>query len=137
MGFKIGEKLRGGEVFLLKGDLGFGKTNFVKGVVAGVGIKDEVTSPSFTITNVYKGNKLNIHHIDFYRLPDAGLMKHEIQEIIQDNSNIIFIEWPGVIEEHLPKGYIDILISDMGDTVRQFEIKYPKEKDYVLAGIKK
>lgn len=137
MGFRIGEKLKGGEVFLLKGDLGFGKTNFVKGIVAGVGIEDEVTSPSFTITNVYKGAKLNIYHIDLYRLPDAGLMKHEIQELIQDNSNIIFIEWPGAIEEYLQKNHVDISISDMGETARQFEIKYPKEKEYLLAGIKK
>jgi len=135
LGLKIGQKLQGGEVFLLQGDLGFGKTRFVKGVVEGAGIDEEVTSPSFTITNLYKGNEINIYHIDFYRLTEAGVMLHELKEITKDKSNVVLIEWPEIVKDKLPIDYIEIIIEDMGDTKRQFTIKYPEEKKYLFEGL--
>jgi|SRR5215471_4221877 len=90
---EIGERLKGGEVFLLKGDLGAGKTVFAKGLAAGLGIAPaEVTSPSFTLINVYQG-RLRLCHIDLYRL-DAGL--HEelgMNEILEEKEAVVVIEW--------------------------------------------
>jgi tRNA threonylcarbamoyladenosine biosynthesis protein TsaE len=89
----LGEQLAGGEVFLLKGDLGAGKTVFAKGLGAGLGIaSSEVTSPSFTLINVYEG-RLRLYHIDLYRL-DAGL--HDelgLSEILDDRRAVVVIEW--------------------------------------------
>ena len=90
---KIGEQLTGGEVFLLKGDLGAGKTVFAKGLAAGLAIESsEVTSPSFTLINEYNG-RLRLYHIDLYRL-EAGL--HDelgLNEILDDGQSVVVIEW--------------------------------------------
>ena len=89
----IGEQLKGGEVFLLKGDLGAGKTVFAKGLAAGLGIvATNVTSPSFTLVNVHEG-RLRFYHVDLYRL-DAGV--HQglgLEEIFDDENAVTVIEW--------------------------------------------
>lgn len=89
----IGEQLKGGEVFLLKGDLGAGKTVFAKGLAAGLGIvAAEVTSPSFTLVNAHEG-RLRFYHVDLYRL-DAGV--HQalgLEEIFDDENAVTVIEW--------------------------------------------
>jgi tRNA threonylcarbamoyladenosine biosynthesis protein TsaE len=89
----IGEQLKGGEAFLLKGDLGAGKTIFAKGLAAGLGIvAADVTSPSFTLVNVHEG-RLRFYHVDLYRL-DAGV--HQglgLEEIFDDETAVIVIEW--------------------------------------------
>ena len=90
---RIGEQLEGGEVFLLKGDLGAGKTVFAKGVAAGLGIDPaDVTSPTFTLVNAYEG-RLRFYHIDLYRL-DAG--SHQglgLEEIFDDETAVTAVEW--------------------------------------------
>jgi tRNA threonylcarbamoyladenosine biosynthesis protein TsaE len=90
---RLGEELAGGEVFLLKGDLGAGKTVFAKGIAAGLGIaSSEVTSPSFTLVNEYAG-RLRLYHIDLYRL-DVGI--HDelgLNEILDDRQAVVVIEW--------------------------------------------
>ena len=74
-GFQIGERLNGGEILLLSGPLGAGKTILVKGICAALGIdEEEVTSPSFTLVNPYEG-RLRLYHIDLYRL-DEGVLPH-------------------------------------------------------------
>ena len=90
---RLGEQLKGGEVFLLKGDLGTGKTIFAKGLAAGLGIEpSDVTSPTFTLINVHEG-RLRLYHIDLYRL-DGGT--HEglgLEEILEDEKGVTVIEW--------------------------------------------
>ena len=90
---RLGKELAGGEVFLLKGDLGAGKTVFAKGLAAGLGIApSEVTSPSFTLVNEYAG-RLRLYHIDLYRL-DIGV--HDelgLNEILDDRQAVVVIEW--------------------------------------------
>ena len=95
---RLGERLTGGEVFLLKGDLGAGKTIFAKGLAAGLGLAStEITSPSFTLINEYAG-RLRLYHIDLYRL-DIGL--HDelgLNEILDDRRAVVVIEWAERLE---------------------------------------
>jgi tRNA threonylcarbamoyladenosine biosynthesis protein TsaE len=90
---RIGDQLKGGEVFLLTGDLGAGKTVFAKGLAAGLGIASaDVTSPTFTLVNAHEG-RLRFYHIDLYRL-DAGM--HQglgLAEIFEEENAVTLIEW--------------------------------------------
>jgi tRNA threonylcarbamoyladenosine biosynthesis protein TsaE len=95
---RIGEQLSGNEVFLLRGELGVGKTVFAKGLAAGLGLDpSDVTSPTFTLINPHKG-RLRFFHVDLYRL-DAG--DHEglgLDEIFDDAGAVTAIEWPERLE---------------------------------------
>jgi len=89
----IGEQLKGGEVFLLKGDLGAGKTVFAKGLAAGLGIvASDVTSPSFTLVNVHEG-RLRFYHVDLYRLEAGAHQGLGLEEIFDDETAVTVIEW--------------------------------------------
>jgi tRNA threonylcarbamoyladenosine biosynthesis protein TsaE len=90
---RIGGQLKGGEVFLLRGDLGAGKTVFAKGLAAGLGIDPaDVTSPTFTLVNSHEG-RLHFNHIDLYRL-DAGAHQNlGLEEILDDQESVTVIEW--------------------------------------------
>jgi tRNA threonylcarbamoyladenosine biosynthesis protein TsaE len=103
LGELLGKKLQGGEVIELIGDVGAGKTTFVKGLGKGLGIDDEVQSPSFTISRVYEARDgLALHHYDFYRLQDAGILGMELAESIEDPQAITVIEWADTVQNVLP-----------------------------------
>jgi tRNA threonylcarbamoyladenosine biosynthesis protein TsaE len=99
----IGEQLTGGEVFLLKGDLGAGKTVFAKGLAAGLGINPtDVTSPTFTLVNAHEG-RLRLYHIDLYRLDAGAHQGLGLEEIFDDDNAVTAIEWAerlGVVPAH-------------------------------------
>ncbi|MCL2371504.1 tRNA (adenosine(37)-N6)-threonylcarbamoyltransferase complex ATPase subunit type 1 TsaE [Candidatus Saccharibacteria bacterium] len=86
-------------IIQLIGDLGAGKTTFVRGMARSLGIDAHITSPTFTVHKEYtsKDSKLELHHFDFYRLPDLGIMEGELKELVQDPSNIIVVEWGGIL----------------------------------------
>ncbi len=93
LGSSIGEQLKGGEVFLLKGDLGAGKTIFAKGLAAGLGIvAADVTSPSFTLVNFHEG-RLRFYHVDLYRLEAGAHQGLGLEEIFDDETAVTVIEW--------------------------------------------
>ena len=98
----IGRRLKGGEIFVLISDLGGGKTTFTRGLASAIGSHDEVSSPSFTLSHLYKGGDLTIHHYDFYRLPDIGLMREELEEVLEEEQSVVVIEWPKEVETSLP-----------------------------------
>jgi tRNA threonylcarbamoyladenosine biosynthesis protein TsaE len=90
---RIGEQLKGAEVFLLKGDLGAGKTVFAKGLAAGLGIDpDDVTSPTFTLVNSHEG-RLRFFHIDLYRLDASAHQGLGLEEIFDDENAVTVVEW--------------------------------------------
>ena len=90
---RIGDQLKGGEVFLLKGDLGAGKTVFAKGLAAGLKIDAaDVTSPTFTLVNVHDG-RLRFYHIDLYRLDTGAHQGLGLEEIFDDVKAVTVIEW--------------------------------------------
>ncbi len=132
---KLGKNLVGSEVIELASDLGGGKTTFTRGLVKGTGSPDHVSSPTFTISKVYNSPKNTIHHFDFYRLEDAGIIKHEILELLEESKNIIVIEWAGLISDILPEKKIKILIEVTGEDKRNFTIIYPAALAYALKGV--
>ena len=114
---------KGGEVVLLGGDLGAGKTTFTKAVLKCLGVKDEVTSPTFTIMREYSGKKFKIYHFDMYRLSGGQEAKEfGLEDYIysKNRNSIVFIEWPENISDILVGDFIRVDISIIDDTKRQF-----------------
>lgn len=99
-------------VIELVGDVGVGKTTFVRGLAEGLGVKDLVTSPSFTISKEYAlpGGGSLIHY-DFYRLKEPGLMMDDLMEKINNPQNIVVIEWGESVAELLPENHVKIEIE--------------------------
>lgn len=107
----LGHNLKGGEVIELIGDLGAGKTAFVRGLALGIESKDVVQSPSFTIERLYKGKDLTIHHYDFHRLEDPGVVAEELMEVAQDKRGVITVEWSDIVQKVLPIGRLQVKIT--------------------------
>jgi len=128
LGATIGAHLRGGEVIELTSDLGGGKTTFVRGLAAAAGSKDRVASPTFTISKVYEAPDFTIHHFDFYRLPEAGLIRHELEDVLGDPKSVVVIEWSNVIADVLPKDTIRIHIRTTGEHEREVTMHDPREQ---------
>jgi tRNA threonylcarbamoyladenosine biosynthesis protein TsaE len=131
---KIGHKLRGGEAIELSGDLGAGKTAFVRGLAKGAGSKDNVHSPSFTISNVYRAGKLDIYHFDFYRLEDPGIMRRELAETLEDPAAVVAVEWGAAVKSVLPARRLAVRINAATDSGRHFEFSYPPSLSYLIPG---
>src|SRR5258706_16443328 len=125
LGVRIGERLSGGEVILLDGPLGAGKTVFVKGVARALGVDEEdVTSPSFTLVNLYQG-RLLLYHIDLYRLDQGASAAHavDLDEILSDETAVTIIEWGERLGHYpLPADAWRIGISGDGDEARKITL---------------
>ena len=102
-GLEIGSDLRPGEVLALAGDLGAGKTRFVKGVAAGLGYDGEVTSPTFTLIHEYQGGRLPLYHFDFYRLnSEEEVLRLDLEEYFS-SGGVVIIEWADKFASVLPR----------------------------------
>ena len=124
-GFHIGERLNGGEILLLRGPLGAGKTLLVKGICAALGIEEEdVTSPSFTLVNPHDG-RLRLYHIDLYRLDEGATAAHavDLDELLADEDSVIAIEWAERMRDYpLPPNAWHIDVSGDGDDPRKIKV---------------
>jgi tRNA threonylcarbamoyladenosine biosynthesis protein TsaE len=117
---KLGRLLKGGEIIELVGDVGAGKTTFVKGLARGLAIDEDVQSPSFTISRVYSArDDLQLAHYDFYRLNDAGIMANELTETAEDPASITVIEWADIVEGVLPTRRLRITFTAPSETARR------------------
>lgn len=128
VGVKIAQQLKSGDLVELVGDVGAGKTTFVKGLAHGVGSKDQVSSPSFALKNVYEGSRLALHHYDLYRLEEPGLIEHEIIDSLEEPDTAVVIEWAKISDAILPPERIIIEFSLVAEDKRQLKITLPKEK---------
>ena len=107
---KFASSLSNGDIVVLTGELGSGKTKFVQGVLKHFNMEDEISSPTFTIVNEYTSDKTNVYHFDVYRLEDSD----EFYAMGGDeyfSKGICLIEWDEMIEDILPKPYIKIIFS--------------------------
>lgn len=135
LGISLAKKLNGGDVVLLDGNLGTGKTHFVQGVAKELGIKKHITSPTFAIMNIYpvppavKNKKQNIHHlahIDLYRVKTLNeALAVGIMDYIGEPSTLTLIEWPEKIQNAIPKDRARIIVTfkHQGNTTRSITIK--------------
>jgi tRNA threonylcarbamoyladenosine biosynthesis protein TsaE len=119
---KFASELTGGEIIILNGELGAGKTFFIKHASAYFEITN-VSSPTFTIVNIYNG-KQKIYHFDFYRINKASeLFDIGFNDYLNDNEAITFIEWGNLIPEVLPVKRTEINIEVLEDTKRLFRFE--------------
>jgi tRNA threonylcarbamoyladenosine biosynthesis protein TsaE len=127
LGERIGAALAGGEILLLDGPLGAGKTIFVKGLAAALGIDaTEVTSPSFTLVNRYDAGRLTLYHLDLYRLPDGAAAAHavDLDELLADERVVVAIEWAERLGRYpLPAPVWRVSLAGDGEAPRSITVE--------------
>lgn len=122
LGEQIGRQCKGGEVIELVSDLGGGKTTLMRGVAKGLGSTDHVASPTFTVSREYRAGKLRLHHYDFYRLTDPGIVADELAESVADPQTIVAVEWADVVESVLPADRLTITIETTAESERALRL---------------
>ena len=128
LGARLAEQLCQGDVLLLEGTLGAGKSELTRGIARGLGIQGYVTSPSFTILQVYPDGRLPLYHFDWYRLHDAEeLYELSMDEYLYDRG-VSVIEWPSMAQEAIPANRLRVTITVMGETLRRF--RFEPEGDF-------
>lgn len=109
LGELLGRNLKGGKVIELCSDLGGGKTTFVRGLARGLGSKDTVASPTFTLNKIYKGREgTQIHHFDFYRLNEPGVVAEQLEESLNNPDVVTVVEWSDIVRNVLPSKRLTI-----------------------------
>jgi len=131
----IGQRLKGGEVIELLSDLGGGKTTFVRGLADGLGSHDHVSSPTFKISNVYTAIDKELHHFDFYRLSEPGIISAELSEIIGEPDKVIVVEWGAIVEDVLPDSRLKITFTMTGEHNRQITLECSRLLAYLTEGL--
>jgi len=111
LGMQMGKTAKPGQVFTLVGDLGVGKTVFTKGLAKGLEIEEPISSPTFTIVQVYDEGRLPFYHFDVYRIGDIEEMDEIGYEDYVYGDGVSLIEWANLIEEILPEHYTEIKIE--------------------------
>ena len=133
LGEKIGESLRGGEMILLRGGLGAGKTLLTKGILYALRYDvDEVTSPSFTLVNLYKTENFDVYHIDLWRLDENSDAAFAVglNEILEDGTAVTIIEWSERLKNFsFPANVITVEINGDGDDARMIKISRQGAKE--------
>ena len=121
LGERIAARLKPGDVLLLEGDLGAGKSELTRGIARGLGVTETVTSPSFTILNVYESGRCPLYHFDWYRLESA----EELYELGMDEylggDGIAVVEWPEMCPDAVPENAVRIRLEAAGENERKIE----------------
>ncbi len=121
LGEKLAGRLQPGDVLLLEGDLGAGKSELTRGIAKGLGVTETVTSPSFTILNVYESGRFPLYHFDWYRLESS----EELYELGMDEylggDGAAVVEWPGRCPDAVPEGAVRIRMTAAGENERLIE----------------
>lgn len=128
LGMELAEHAVPGQVYCLDGDLGTGKTVFTQGFAAGLGIKEPVSSPTFTIVQVYEEGRLDFYHFDVYRISDVEEMYEIGCEEYFDGEGVCLIEWAHLIKDILPDHAVHITIEknlEKGFDYRKITVVWP------------
>ena len=115
LGERLGRALRAGDVLVLTGDLGAGKTQLTKGVAAGLGITEDVTSPTFTIEMVYEGGRLPLYHFDLYRLDDPDQLEDTGLFDVLGADGVCSIEWGEQVADEIGPQRMDVFLMRLDD----------------------
>ncbi len=119
LGRCLAGELKAGDVILLEGDLGAGKSELARGVALGLGVAETVTSPSFTILNVYESGRLPLYHFDWYRLES----EEELYELGMDEylggDGVALVEWPGRCPDAVPEKCLRVTLESLGGDLRE------------------
>lgn len=138
IGEAVGRKLRGGEVIELTSDLGGGKTTLTRGMAHGAGSEDHVASPTFTVSKVYQTDhheRMELHHFDFYRLDEAGVMRDELAELIGDPGYVVIVEWSDIVKDVLPEDRLTISMQAISEDERVVSFEYPETLSYLVESL--
>ena len=123
LGEWLADRLKAGDTLLLRGELGSGKSEFTRGLAKGLGVTETVTSPSFTILNVYESGRLPLYHFDWYRLEDSG----ELYELGMDEylggDGIAAVEWPEQCEDAVPEDALEIRFRYVDENTRDLSFR--------------
>lgn len=118
-GEELAKSLTFPSVVELVGDVGTGKTTITKGIAKGLGIAEEITSPSFMISKQYESPKGRLVHYDFYRLAEPGLMSEDLIENINDKNTVTVVEWADSVSDLLPEEHKKFVIKLLDDGSRE------------------
>ena len=122
LGRKMADWLRPGDTVLLQGSLGAGKSELARGIAEGLGVRETVTSPSFTILNVYESGRVPLYHFDWYRLED----EEELYELGMDEylggDGIALVEWPERCPEAVPADCLLVRFETEGENTRRIRM---------------
>ena len=124
LGARIAERLEPGDVVLLSGDLGAGKTTLIRGACRALGVTGPVTSPTFTIGQRYEGGRLPVSHLDLYRLRS---LEEEDPALLDDYlgpDGVAFVEWPGAGEGRLGRPALEVRLAHAGEESRRIEVDW-------------
>ena len=126
LGKKIGQQAKPGDVYTLIGDLGVGKTVFTKGFAAGLGIQEDISSPTFTILQLYEEGRLPLYHFDVYRIEEPEEMEEIGYEEYFYGQGVCLVEWASLVEEIIPPEAVWITIEkdlDKGFDYRKITVR--------------
>jgi tRNA threonylcarbamoyladenosine biosynthesis protein TsaE len=127
---RFSQSLHGGECIALHGDLGAGKTRFVRGLVMGLGGDvQSVSSPTYVLLNVYDSGRLTVYHLDAYRTSGADDMDAIGFSELLEQGGVVVVEWAERIVELLPKDTIHIRIRSTGESTREIRVEEPRRHE--------
>ncbi|AOA00762.1 tRNA (adenosine(37)-N6)-threonylcarbamoyltransferase complex ATPase subunit type 1 TsaE [Carnobacterium divergens] len=119
----LADFLKEGSVLLLEGNLGAGKTTFTKGIAEGLGIKEVIKSPTYTLIREYQSGRLPLYHMDVYRLEEVGGDELGLEEYFQ-GEGVSIVEWATFIPEDLPKEFLKIKLVPMGEDFSERDLVF-------------
>lgn len=122
LGERLARHLRAGDVLLMLGDLGAGKSELTRGIAKGLGVTATVASPSFTILNVYDEGRVPLYHFDWYRLNDVEELYEMGMDEYLGGDGVAVVEWPTQCPEAIPESYLEVKITPVGESERQITL---------------
>lgn len=120
---KIGGALRGGDIIAYRGGLGAGKTTFTRGIAIGMGLPDDVASPTFALVNEYKNEKITLYHFDMYRIMNAEALETTGFYDYLSEDCVIVCEWSENIADCLPENTVTVTIERLGEDKREITVE--------------
>ena len=123
LGRRLAEVLQPGDVLLLHGNLGAGKSELTRGIAEGLGVAGPVTSPSFTILNVYDDGCIPLYHFDWYRLESAEELFEMGMDEYLGGDGVAVVEWPSQCPEAVPETYLSVTLTPVGENEREITLE--------------